>query len=108
MAELFQNLDTQSKHYAELVAKLDTHFQEDRNAIVTLQTNNNAVNSRFDYMANTITEQLPAVIQSHFQAHNINKNTVNKISRFCQIMKSKIQSHEQRINFSSTANLADK
>ena len=66
LAELFQNLDAQSKHYAKLVAKLDTHFQEDRNAIVTLQTNDNAVNSRIDYMANTITEQLPAVIQSHF------------------------------------------
>ena len=58
-------------------------------------------------MVNTITEQLPAVIQSHFQAHNINKDTVNEISRFCQIMKSKIQSHEQRMSESSTANLAE-
>ena len=74
---------------------------------MTLQTNDNAVNSRIDYMANTITEQLPAVIQSHFQAHNIYKDTINEISRFCQIMKSKIQSHEQRISESSTANLAD-
>ena len=89
LAELFQNLDAQSKHYAELVAKLDTYFQEDRNAIMTLQTNNNAVNSCIDYMANTITEQLTAFIQSHFQAHKTNKDTVNKISRFCQLMKSK-------------------
>ena len=31
-----------------------------------------------DYMVNTITEQLPTVIQSHFQAHIIDKDTVNK------------------------------
>ena len=90
LAELFQNLDVQSKQYAELIAKLDTYFQEDRNAIMTLQTNDNTINSCIDIMANTITEQLPSVIQSYFQAHNINKDTVNEISRFCQIMKSKI------------------
>ena len=73
----------QSKHYAEHVDKLDSYLKEDRNVIVALQANNNAINSCIDYMANTITEQLPAVIQSHFQAHNINKDTVNKISRFC-------------------------
>ena len=74
---------------------------------MTLQTNNNAVNSCIDYKAKTITEKLPPVIQSHFQAHNINKDTVNKFSRFCQIMKSKTQSHEQHISKSLTANLAD-
>ena len=58
-------------------------------------------------MANTIIEQLHAVIQSQFQAHNINKDSVNEISIFCQIMKSKIQSHEKNISESSTANLAE-
>ena len=48
LAELFQNLYTQSKYYAELVAKLDSYFQEDRNAIVALQANDNAVNSCID------------------------------------------------------------
>ena len=74
---------------------------------MTLQTNNNAINSCIDIMANTITEQLPSFIQSYFQDHNINKDTVNEISRFCQIMKSEIQAHEQHINESLTANLAD-
>ena len=45
---------------------------------MALQANNNAVNFRKNYMANTITEQLPTVIQSHFQAHNTNKDIVNK------------------------------
>ena len=90
------------------MTKLDSYFQEDRNTIVALQANNNAVNSCIDYMANNSTEQSPTIIQSYFQAHNIIKDTVNKISRFCKIMKIKIQSHEHCINKSSIANLAAK
>ena len=61
LAELFQNLDTQFKHYAELVAKLESYFQEDRTPILALQANNIAVNSCSN-IADTFTKQLPTVI----------------------------------------------